>query len=80
MANVLKCDRCGKIFSRKEGGSLSHEYTYAYANKLRRFFNFFLKEPKYFEEYIDAEYDICQECGESFIDWFQSGKKDGDKK
>lgn len=80
MANLKKCDRCGKIFRGNEGGSISHEYEYAYANKIRRFFNFFLKEPKYETESVDAEYDICRECGESFIDWFMAGKKDGDKK
>ena len=65
MATKFFCDRCGKEMSKGKDAILTHTRT-------KHKISFW----KFKDEYVNFEHDLCKECGDSLVDWFNHPEKD----
>lgn len=68
MAIVHKCDRCGKVIPREPG--ISRSFTHRTVIRGNIFFDLFTGVD--LDEH-ERDIELCKECNESFIDWFNAG-------
>lgn len=59
------CDRCGKEMLKGKDAILTHKRT---VHKISFW--------KYKDEYVNLEHDLCKECGDSLVNWFNHPEKD----
>lgn len=69
MAIIHKCDRCGKVISRDHG--IARSFTHRTVVRGNIFFDLFTGT--YLDEY-ERDVELCRECDESFVDWFNAGE------
>lgn len=68
MALIHKCDRCGETIPRYQG--IARSFTHRTVIRGNIFFDLFVGRE--LDEY-DRDIELCKECNESFVDWFNAG-------
>ena len=63
MSTKYFCDRCGKEMLKVKDSILTHKRSLW----------------KYKPDYVNFEHDLCEECGDSLIDWFNHPEKDNEE-
>lgn len=65
MAMIRKCDRCGKEISLEGRAPMILNYRRVIESRIMFYFR---------DSYrIEKAVDLCKECDDSFIDWFDAG-------
>ncbi len=68
MAIIHKCDRCGMVIPRDKG--IARSFTHRTVIRGNIFFDLFVG--KDLDEY-ERDIELCSECNEGFVDWFNAG-------
>ena len=72
MSLVYKCDRCGEIIPDSE--FVARKFVHRNVVRGNIIFDGF-KNRKIIDQF-NREITLCKECDDSFVHWFQSGKKE----